>query len=51
MNPFLNPLASALAPAVLTFTAVFAMVGAGKFGLAKLPMATVPYPGKPSPSQ
>jgi hypothetical protein len=25
-----------------------AMVGAGKFGSAKLPMATVTYPGKPS---
>ena len=28
-----------------------AMVGAGKFGSAKLPMATAMYPGKPSPSQ
>ena len=28
-----------------------AMVGAGKFGSAKLPMATATYPGKPSPSQ
>jgi hypothetical protein len=27
------------------------MVGAGKFGSAKLPMATATYPGKPSPSQ
>jgi hypothetical protein len=25
------------------------MVGAGKFGSAKLPMATATYPGKPSP--
>src|SRR6516164_1359808 len=28
-----------------------AMVGAGKFGSAKLPMATATYPGKPSLSQ
>jgi len=28
-----------------------AIVGAGKFGSAKLPMATATYPGKPSPSQ
>ena len=28
-----------------------AMVGGGKFGSAKLPMATVTYPGKPSFSQ
>jgi hypothetical protein len=28
-----------------------AMVGAGKFGSAKLPMATATYPGKPSFSQ
>jgi hypothetical protein len=28
-----------------------AMVGAGKLGSAKLPMATATYPGKPSPSQ
>jgi hypothetical protein len=28
-----------------------AMVGAGKFESAKLPMATATYPGKPSPSQ
>jgi hypothetical protein len=28
-----------------------AMVGAGKFGSAKLPMATATYPGKPSPCQ
>src|SRR5262249_2026810 len=28
-----------------------AMLGAGKFGSAKLPMATATYPGKPSPSQ
>ena len=28
-----------------------AMVGAGKFGSAKLPMATATYPGKPWPSQ
>ena len=28
-----------------------AMVGAGKFESAKLPMATAAYPGKPSPSQ
>src|SRR5438874_1052993 len=28
-----------------------AMVGAGKFGSAKLPIATTTYPGKPSPSQ
>jgi hypothetical protein len=28
-----------------------AMVGAGKFGSAKLPIATATYPGKPSPSQ
>src|SRR5262249_4487979 len=28
-----------------------AMAGAGKFGSAKLPMATATYPGKPSPSQ
>jgi hypothetical protein len=27
------------------------MVGARKFGSAKLPMATATYPGKPSPSQ
>jgi hypothetical protein len=27
------------------------IVGAGKFGSAKLPMATATYPGKPSPSQ
>jgi len=27
------------------------MVGAGKFGSAKVPMATATYPGKPSPSQ
>ena len=27
-----------------------AMVGAGKLGSAKLPMATATYPGKPSPS-
>jgi hypothetical protein len=27
------------------------MVGAGKFGSAKLPIATATYPGKPSPSQ
>lgn len=28
-----------------------AMVGAGKFGSAKVPMATATYPGKPSLSQ
>jgi hypothetical protein len=28
-----------------------AIVGAGKFGSAKLPMATVTHPGKPSFSQ
>jgi hypothetical protein len=28
-----------------------AMAGAGKFGSAKLPMATATYPGKPWPSQ
>src|SRR5271165_1839479 len=28
-----------------------AMLGAGKFGSAKLPMATATYPGKPSLSQ
>ena len=28
-----------------------AMVGAGKFGSAKLPMVTATYPGKPSLSQ
>src|SRR5262249_22906129 len=27
------------------------IAGAGKFGSAKLPMATATYPGKPSPSQ
>jgi hypothetical protein len=28
-----------------------AMVGGGKFGSAKAPIATATYPGKPSPSQ
>src|SRR4029079_648991 len=28
-----------------------AIVGGGKFGSAKVPMATATYPGKPSPSQ